>query len=122
MIQIEKENNSQPPNRNNTQHQNSQQNYRSSTPKHQRQINQIQSTEETQSDPPGIDNTEISKLQLNHINCESTDDESETENTLSIIMLLIENEYETSIESNYYQKKKNFNNFENSDITQNITD
>ena len=122
MIQIEKENYSQPPNRNNTQYQNSQQNYRSSTPKHQRQINQIQSTEETQSDPPGIDNTESSKLQLNHINCESTDDESETENTLSIIMLLIENEYETSIESNYYQKKKNFNNFENSDITQNITD
>ena len=41
-------------------YQNSQQKYRSSTLKHQRQINQVQTTEETQSDPPGIDNTEKS--------------------------------------------------------------
>ena len=32
-------------------------NYRSSTPKHQRQMNQVQATEKTQSDPPAIDNT-----------------------------------------------------------------
>ena len=38
-------------NRNNTRYQNSQQNYRSSTPKHQRQINQVQSSEEPQPDP-----------------------------------------------------------------------
>ena len=54
-------------------------NYRSSTPKHQRQINQVPSAEELQSDPPGFDNTENSELQLYHIICESTDDESETE-------------------------------------------
>ena len=42
--------------------QNSQQNYRSSTSKHQRQINQVQSTEETQSDPPGIDTTNKSEF------------------------------------------------------------
>ena len=36
---------------NNTLYQNSQQNYRSSTPKHQRQINQVQTTEETQTNP-----------------------------------------------------------------------
>ena len=37
--------------RNNTRYQNSPHNYRSSTPKHQRQIYQKQSTEETQPDP-----------------------------------------------------------------------
>ena len=83
--------------------------------KHQRQINQVQSTEETQSDPTDIDNTENSKLLLTRINCESTDDESETENMLSINKLKIENEYKTPIESNYYQN--NNHNFENSDNT-----
>ena len=29
-------------------------------------MNQVQSTEETQSDHPGIDNTETSELQINH--------------------------------------------------------
>ena len=75
----------------------SQKNYRSCTPKHQRQINQVDSTEETQSDPPGIDNPENSELKLNHMHCESTDDKSETENTLSINMNNTKNEYETTI-------------------------
>ena len=43
---------SQSPHRKNTRYQNSQENYRSSTPKHQRQINQVKPTEETQPDPP----------------------------------------------------------------------
>ena len=105
----------------NIQHKNSQQNHKSSTPKHQRQINQVQSTEENQSDPPGIDNTENSELQLSHINCDSKDDESETVITLSINMLQTENENETPIESHFYQNTKNFNNFEKSEKTQNIT-
>ena len=94
-------------NRNNTQYQNSQQNYRSSTRKHQRQIKQVQSTEKTQLDPPAIDNTETTELQLNHVIYESTDDESKTETMLSIIMLQIENEYETPLESNYCQNNNN---------------
>ena len=66
-----------------------------------------------------MSNTENSELQLSHIKCESTDDESETEITLSLNMLQIENEYETPIERNFYQN--NHNNFENSDNTQNKT-
>ena len=66
-----------------------------------------------------MSNTENSELQLSHIKCESTDDESETESTLSLNMLQIENEYETPIERNFYQN--NHNNFENSDNTQNKT-
>ena len=45
-------------------------------------MNQVQSTEETQPDPPGIDNNKSTELQLNHINCESTDSESDTKNTV----------------------------------------
>ena len=67
----------------------------------------MQSTEDFHSDPPAIDNTQNSELQLNHIICESTDDESETENTLSINMLQVESEYETPVESNYYQNNNN---------------
>ena len=52
----------------------------SSTPKHQRHINQVQTNEETTSDPPGIDDTESHEIQLNHIHCESSDTESDTEN------------------------------------------
>ena len=87
---------SQSPHRNITRYQNSQQKYRSSTPKHQRQINQVQSTEDThtQPDPPGIDNNERTELQLNHINCESTDSESDTENTISSNMIHVEHVYE----------------------------
>ena len=70
--------------RNKTQLQNSHQNYRSSTPKHQRQVIQVQSNGEIQADLFGIENTEKSELQLNHNNCELTDDEMETQNALSI--------------------------------------
>ena len=86
---------SQSPRRNNTRYPDSQNKYRSNTPKHQRQINQVQTTEDTNSDPPGIDNTETTEFQLNHINCESTDSESETENTILVNMIKIENDYET---------------------------
>ena len=74
-----------------------QQNYRSSTSKYRRQINQVQGTEDTHPKPPGIDNNESTELQLNHINCESTDSESDTENTISINMIHIENDYEPII-------------------------
>ena len=63
---------------------------RNSTPKNQRQISQEQSIEQTQSGLPGNVDT---KLQQNHLNCESTDDESETENSFSINMLQNENKY-----------------------------
>ena len=86
---------SQSPHRNNTRYPDSQNKYRSNTPKHQRQINQVQSTEETNSDPPGIDNTESTELKLNHINCESTDSENDTESTISVNMIEVENDYET---------------------------
>ena len=69
----------------------------SSTPKHQRQKNQIQPTEETQPVSPGNDNNESTELQLNHINCESRDTEIDTENTISINMLKVENDYEPFI-------------------------
>ena len=72
----------------------SQHQYRSNTPKHQRQINQVQATKETTSDPPSIDNTESTELKLNHNNCESTDSESDTNNTISVNMLTVENDYE----------------------------
>ena len=62
------------------------------------------------------------ELQLNHIHCESTDDESETENTLSIKTLQINNEYETPNNSNFYQKNKNFDNLETSGNKQIATD
>ena len=64
---------SQSPYRKNNRYPDSQHKYRSNTPNYQRQINQVQATEGTTSDPPGIDNTEITELQLNHNKCESTD-------------------------------------------------
>ena len=85
---------SQSPYRNNNRYPDSQHKYRSNTPKHQRQINQVQTTEETTSDPPGIDNAESTELQLNHINCESIDSESDTNNTISVNMITVENDYE----------------------------
>ena len=54
----------------------------------------MQTNEETTSDPPGIDGTGSNELQLNHINCESTDTESDTDNTISVNMITIENDYE----------------------------
>ena len=53
---------SQSPHRNNNHYNNSKHRYRSSTPKHQRHINQVQSNEETTSDPPGIDDTGNNEL------------------------------------------------------------
>ena len=47
--------------------------------------------------PPGIDKTESTELQLNHINCESTDSESDTDNAISINMTTVENDYEPII-------------------------
>ena len=49
-----------------------------------------------------------SELHQNHIYRESTDDESETENTLSTSMLQIEIEYEAPIESIHFQNNKIF--------------
>ena len=72
-------------------HQNIKQHFKRVTPKHQTLIRQVQSTEEIQTDPPGIENTENLELRLNRINCKSTNEESETENTLSIDMLHIVN-------------------------------
>ena len=85
---------SQSPHRKNTRYPDSQNKYRSNTTKHQRQINQVQTTEETNSYPPGIGNTESTELQLDHIDCESTDSESDTENKTSVNMIEVENEYE----------------------------
>ena len=85
---------SQSPHRNNNHYHDSKHRYRSSKPKHQRPINQVQTNEETTSDPPGIDDTESNELQLNHINCESSDTESDTDNTISVNMITVENDYE----------------------------
>ena len=57
--------------------------------KHQKQINQVQTTEE----PPWYD-TESTELQLNHINCKSTDSKSDTENAISLNMINVENDYD----------------------------
>ena len=54
----------------------------------------MQTNDETTSDPPGIDDTRSNELQLNHINCESTDTESDTDNTISVNMIGVENDYE----------------------------
>ena len=88
---------SQSPHRNNNHYNNSKHRYRSSTLKHQRHINQVQSNEETTSDPPGIDDTGSNELQLNQINCGSSDTESDTENTISINMITVKNDYEPII-------------------------
>ena len=88
---------SQSPHRNNNHYNNSKHRYRSSTPKHQRHINQVQSNEETTSHPPGIDDTGNNELQLNQINCGTSDTESDTENTICINMIAVENDYEPII-------------------------
>ena len=103
-------NHSQSPYRNNNRYPDSQHKYRSNTPKHQRQINQVQTTKETTSDPPGIDNTENTELQLNQINCEPTDSESDTNNTISVNTITVENDYEPIIckqpfSSNIYENQ-----------------
>ena len=73
----------------------------------------MQSTEETQPDSPGIDNNGRTELQLNHVNCESTDSECDTENTISINMINVENGYEPilyeqPIYSHIYQNHDQF--------------
>ena len=75
--------------------------------------NQAQTTEETTSDPPGIDNTESTELQLNLINCESTDSESDTNNTISVNMITVKNDYEPLIydqpfSSHIYENRSEF--------------
>ena len=57
----------------------------------------MQTNEETTSDRPGIDDTGSNELQLNHINCESSDTENDTDNTISLNMITVENEYESII-------------------------
>ena len=57
----------------------------------------MQTNEEATSDPPGIDDTGSNELQLNHINCESSDTESDTNNTISANMITVENDYEPII-------------------------
>ena len=42
-----------------------------------------------------IDNTKSTELKINHINCESTDSESDTENTISVNMRKVKNDCET---------------------------
>ena len=88
---------SKSPHRNNNHYNISNNRHRSSTPKHQRNIIQVQTNPETTSDPPGIDDTGNNELQLNQINCESSDSESDTENTISINMIAVENDYEPII-------------------------
>ena len=48
-------------------------------------------------DPPGIENTENIELQVNHINCESTDSESDTDNNILNNMITVDNDYESII-------------------------
>ena len=57
----------------------------------------MQTNEETTSDPPGIDDTGSHEKQLNHINCESSDTESDTDNTISVNMITVKNDYEPII-------------------------
>ena len=56
-----------------------------------------QITEEVNSDPHGINNTENTELQLIHVNCESTDSGSDTENPISINKINVENDYKPLI-------------------------
>ena len=57
----------------------------------------MQTNEETTLDPPGIDDTGSNELQLNHINCESSDTERDTDNTISVNMITVINDYEPII-------------------------
>ena len=52
-------------------------------------------------------------MQLNHINCESTDSESETDNAITINMIHVEKDYESiiyeqPIHSHFYQNHAYF--------------
>ena len=52
----------------------------------------LQATVARTPDPPGIENKKTSELQLNHIYCGGTDDESENEKHISCYYVKIENE------------------------------
>ena len=103
---------SQSPHRNKNRYPDSQHRYRGNTKKHQRQRNQVQLNEETTSDPPGIGNTESNELQLNHINCESTDTESDTDNTITVNMITVESDYEPIIYEQPFSSHINENQME----------
>ena len=103
---------SQSPHRNNNHYNNSKHRYRSSTTKHQRHNNQVQTNEETTSDPPGIDDTGSNELQLNQKNCGSSDTESDTENTISVNMITVENDYESIIYEQFFTSHKYENQLE----------
>ena len=50
---------------------------------------------------------------MNHINCESTDSESDTDNTISVNMITVKNDYEPIIyeqpfNSHFYENNRNF--------------
>ena len=55
----------------------------------------MQTNQETTSDAPVIDDTGSNELQLNHINCESPDTESDSDNTIFVIT--VKNDYEPII-------------------------
>ena len=57
----------------------------------------MQTNEQTTSDPPGIDDTGSNELQLNHINCVSSDTENDTDNTISVNMITVKNDYKPNI-------------------------
>ena len=69
----------------------------------------MQKNEETTSDPPGIDDTGSNELQLNHINCESSDTESDRDNTSSVNMITVKNDYKPII----YEQPFNSHIYEN---------
>ena len=62
----------------------------------------MQTIEETTSDPPCDDDTGSNDLQLNHINCESSDTESDTDNTISVNMITVENDYEPIVYEQFF--------------------
>ena len=72
----------------------------------------MQTNEETTSDPPGIDGTGSNEIQLNHINCESSDTESDTDNTISVNMITVENDYEPIIYEQLFTSHINENQLE----------
>ena len=72
----------------------------------------MQTNEETTSDSPGIDDTESHEIQLNDIHCESSDTESDTENTISVNMKTVENDYEPIIYEQPFTSHLNENQLE----------
>ena len=51
---------------------------------------------------PGIDDPGSDELQLNHINCESSDTESDTDNTISVNMITVKNDYEPIVYEQHF--------------------